>query len=159
MDEELLVLLEDPEALVALYDHQGGPGQLHWLLLDGEVGERLLRLLLNVCCEDWQEVAILRINLLKRRSQSVTDLVHFQSWRSSPCFSLLSELLHEAFVLPLQELLLLLREHEVKLAAALVVAERVDKEVQVVDLAYLLDKLVDFAQEIGRVNIIEQVDV
>ena len=47
VDQELLVLLEDPEALVALYDHQGGTGQLHWLLLDGEVGERLLRLLLN----------------------------------------------------------------------------------------------------------------
>ena len=47
VDQELLVLLEDPEALVALYDHQGGTGKLHWLLLGGEVGERLLRLLLN----------------------------------------------------------------------------------------------------------------
>ena len=48
MDQELLVLLEDPEALVALYDDQGGTDHLHWLLLDGEVGGGLLRLLLNV---------------------------------------------------------------------------------------------------------------
>ena len=48
MDQELLVLLKDPEALVALYDDQRGTDNLHWLLLDGEVGGGLLRLLLNV---------------------------------------------------------------------------------------------------------------
>ena len=54
MDQELLVLLKDPEALVALYDDHGGTDHLHRLLLDGEVGEGLLRLLLNAGDGEWR---------------------------------------------------------------------------------------------------------
>ena len=57
-------------------------------------------------------------------------------------------------MLPLQEFLFLLWEHEVKLSASLTVAERVDKEVQVVNLTYLFDKFIYFAQEILRVYIV-----
>ena len=37
VDLELFVLFEDPEAVVALDDHEGRTERLHRLLLDGEV--------------------------------------------------------------------------------------------------------------------------
>ena len=59
----------------------------------------------------------------------------------------------------LQQITLLQGEHEVELAASLGVIQRVDEKVHVVDLAYLLDELVDLAQEVFRVDVVEQVDV
>ena len=59
----------------------------------------------------------------------------------------------------LDEVFLLLREHEVKLTASLLIPQRVHKQVQIVNFVDLLDKSVNLAQEVGRVHIVDQVDI
>ena len=62
-------------------------------------------------------------------------------------------------MLLLKHLILLLREHEIELAAPFTVVERVDEEIDVVDLFDLLDKLVHILQEVFGIDVVEEIYV
>ena len=59
----------------------------------------------------------------------------------------------------LNKVFLLLREHKVELSASFLIPQRVHKQVQVVNFVDLLDEPVNLAQEVGRVHIVDQVNI
>ena len=58
-------------------------------------------------------------------------------------------------MLSLNLIALLEREHEVKLTTSLVISERVDEKIEVVDFLHLFDKSVYLAQEVLWVYVVD----
>jgi len=116
---------------------------------------QLLRLLLDICGQDGQQVIVLLILLVKRFFDGFADYIHFLGLQGR----LNLKLGHKLLVLLFEELFLGLREHEIKLFAALSIHQRVDKQVDEVDVSQLLHKQVDVLEELSRINVINQVDV
>ena len=76
---------------------------------------QLLRFLLDVRCQDWEQVEVFCVHSVKLHAKGVTDPINFKSGSQigSSSLLLLLEFAEEGIMLLFQKLVFLLWEHEV----------------------------------------------
>lgn len=116
----------------------------------------LLGVFLNVSRQDWQHVEVVTVDTLQLTSKCIADLVDLTGLSPKAIWL---KLLHKLGVAFLNEVLLSLWAHELQLLASLIVAQGVDKKIEVVDLFNLSHEFADLRDKLLRIDIVNQIDV